>query len=89
MTNQPKIFLREASGLLRSLTAFEGALIALSQLNFVMGLMELYAWGVVTVSQANYVISMLLSIPLVTILGVLYVVFGIMMPLIRGRLRLG
>jgi amino acid transporter len=80
MTNQPKVFLREASGLLRSLTAFEGALIALSQLNFVMGLMELYAWGVVTVSQANYVISMLLSIPLVTILGVLYVVFGIMMP---------
>ena len=78
--NQPKIFVREASGLLRSLTAVEGALIALSQLNFVMGLMELYAWGVVTVSQANYAVSMMLSIPLVTILGAVYVLFGIMMP---------
>lgn len=77
---QPKIFLREASGLLRSLTAFEGALIALSQLNFVMGLMELYAWGSITVSQANYPIAMLISVPLVSILGIMYVLFGIIMP---------
>src|SRR5208282_4547350 len=79
-SNQPKIFLREASGLLRSLTGFEGALIALSQLNFVMGLMELYAWGSVTVSSANYVLSMLVSVPLVSILGIMYVLFAIMMP---------
>ncbi|HKM79323.1 MAG TPA: APC family permease [Candidatus Bathyarchaeia archaeon] len=79
-SNQPKIFLREASGLLRSLTGFEGALIALSQLNFVMGLMELYAWGSVTVSSANYALSILVSVPLVSILGILYVLFGIMMP---------
>ena len=79
-SNQPKIFLREASGLLRSLTGFEGALIALSQLNFVMGLMELYAWGSVTVSSANYALSILVSVPLVSVLGILYVLFGIMMP---------
>lgn len=78
--SQPRIFLREASGLLRSLTAFEGALIAISQLNFVMGLMELYAWGSVTVSSANYVLSMLVSVPLVSILGIMYVLFGIIMP---------
>ena len=77
---QPKIFLREASGLLRSLSAFEGALIALSQLNFVLGLMELYAWASVTVSQANYALSMLISVPLVSILGILYVLFAIAMP---------
>jgi amino acid transporter len=77
---QPKIFLREASGLLRSLTGFEGALIALSQLNFVMGLMELYAWGSITVTSANYPLAMLMSVPLVSVLCVLYVLFAIIMP---------
>jgi APA family basic amino acid/polyamine antiporter len=80
MAAKPTLFLREASGLIRSLTAWEGALIALSQLNFVMGFMELYAWGVVTVSQANYPLAMLVSIPLVSILGLLYALFAIVMP---------
>jgi amino acid transporter len=45
-----------------------------------MGFMELYAWGSVTVSQANYPLAMIISIPIVSILGVLYVLFGIVMP---------
>jgi amino acid transporter len=82
---KPTVFLREASGLIRSLNAWEGALIALSQLNFMMGLMELWAWGVVTVRQANYALAILFSIPLVMILGLVWVLYAIIMPRSGGE----
>ncbi len=79
------VFLRQASGLIRSLSGWEGALIALSQLNILMGLMELWGWGSVTVRQANYGISMLMSIPFVTVLGTVWVLYAIVMPRSGGE----
>jgi amino acid transporter len=85
MASPRKMFVREASGLLRSLSGWEAGLIALSQLNLVMGLMELYAWGVVTVSQANYAIAILLSMPFVTIMALVWIFFGIILPRSGGE----
>ena len=82
---KPTVFLREASGLIRSLSGWEGALIALSQLNILMGLMELWGWGSVTVKQANYGLAMIFSIPLVMILGVVWVLYAIVMPRSGGE----
>jgi len=79
------VFVRQASGLIRSLSGWEGTLIALSQLNILMGLMELWGWGSVTVRQANYGIAMLISIPLVTILGTVWVLYAILMPRSGGE----
>lgn len=84
-TSSPTVFVRQASGLIRSLSGWEGALIALSQLNILMGLMELWGWGSVTVKQANYGIAMLLSIPLVTILGIVWVLYAVIMPRAGGE----
>jgi len=83
--SKPTVFLREASGLIRSLSGWEGALIALSQLNILMGLMELWGWGSVTVKQANYGLAMIFSIPLVMLLGVVWVLYAIVMPRSGGE----
>jgi amino acid transporter len=84
-SQRPKVFLRSATGLLRELSGWDGALIALSQLNILMGLMELWGWGAVTVHQANYGFAMLLSAPLVTVLALVWILYAIIMPRSGGE----
>jgi len=84
-SSKTEVFVRKASGLIRPLTGWDGALIALSQLNFLMGLMELWSWGVVTVQQAHYGLAMVFSAPLVFTMGAVWVLLAIMMPRSGGE----
>jgi len=76
----PSLFLRNATGLVRELTAFDAFNLVFSAVLVPIGFMDVMAFAPQFWPRANLFLSFLIAAPLLTCFGLVYLYFTVLMP---------
>jgi basic amino acid/polyamine antiporter, APA family len=74
------VFLRNATGLVRELSGFDGFVVGFGQLNVLLGLTEAFAFGLFLFPGANLTVAFAIAVPTVLFFGLVYAMLTTSMP---------
>jgi len=79
------VFLRNATGLVRELSGFDGFIVGFANLNILLGLTEGFAFGLYLFPGANLALAFAIAMPIVLCFAVVYSMFVSSMPRSGGE----